>query len=203
MTEPEVTLNEDKVPAMIRSYTFEEFADNVKTFHGFAAIGVIIGGFMVDCAYRNLPSPGLFDALCETSKCLPDAIQLLTPCTLGNGWLTVINIGRYALTLYNKETGEGIRVFIDPVRLEGWPDIKNWFFKLKPKEEQDNLFLMKQVKTAGTTICSMRRVRVAKRFLERKHRTGFVVCPRCEEAYPVADGLMCIDCQGEGLYEKV
>ena len=39
----------------IRNYTFEEFVERVKEFHGYAAPGVIIGGFMVDLAYRSLP----------------------------------------------------------------------------------------------------------------------------------------------------
>ena len=60
--------------------------------------GVVIGGFMVDMAYKHLPEGVLLDAFCETEKCLPDAIQLLTPCTMGNGWLKVNNIGRFALT---------------------------------------------------------------------------------------------------------
>ena len=90
-------VNPDKKEGvMIKSYMFQEFVDLVSSFHGYAAPGVIIGGFMVDLAYRYLPEEGLFDALCETPKCLPDAIQLLTPCTLGNGWLTVVNTGRFA-----------------------------------------------------------------------------------------------------------
>ncbi len=43
---------------------------------------------------RNLPPDILFNSLCETNKCLPDAVQLLTPCTVGNGWLKVrIGVG--------------------------------------------------------------------------------------------------------------
>jgi formylmethanofuran dehydrogenase subunit E len=63
----------------ICSYTFEEFVNRVQTFHGFAAPGVIIGGFMVDLAQRKLAPNVLFNALCETRKCLPDAVQLLLP----------------------------------------------------------------------------------------------------------------------------
>ena len=59
----------------ILSYTFEEFVSRVKSFHGFEAVGVIVGGFMVDLAYKHLPKKGLFDALCETPKCLPDSIH--------------------------------------------------------------------------------------------------------------------------------
>ena len=184
----------------IRSYTFEEFVKKVETFHGYGAPGVVIGGFMVDLAYRHLPEEGLFDALCETPKCLPDAIQLLTPCTVGNSWLVVLNLGRYAMTLYDKTTGKGVRVFIDPVKLEAWPEIKAWFFKSKKKKEQDVSLLMKEIEEAGSSICSVQRVVMADRIVKKPHRSGFALCPRCKESYPVADGPVCLGCREEGLY---
>jgi len=178
----------------IRSYTFEEYVDRVKSFHGFAAPGVVIGGFMVELAYQHLPEGGLFNVVCETAKCLPDAIQLLTPCTTGNGWLRVINIGRFALSLYDKSGGEGVRVSLDPALLEAWPEIKNWFFRLKPKREQDHGLLMEQIRKSGASICAIQKVRIAPDFLERKRRGKIGVCPECEEAYPLADGLVCLGC---------
>jgi formylmethanofuran dehydrogenase subunit E len=184
----------------IRSYTFEEYVERVTAFHGFAAPGVLIGGFMVHLAHQHLPQDGVFDAICETAKCLPDAIQLLTPCTIGNGWLTIINIGRYALTLYDKSNGEGIRVSIDPDRIEAWPEINSWLFKLKSKKEQDYQLLMEQIRESGMSICRIERVRVAPRFLEKKHRGKIAVCPNCKEAYPFADGAICLGCQGEVPY---
>jgi formylmethanofuran dehydrogenase subunit E len=36
---------------MIQSFTYGEYADLVRRFHGFEAPGVLIGGFMVDLAY--------------------------------------------------------------------------------------------------------------------------------------------------------
>jgi formylmethanofuran dehydrogenase subunit E len=201
MAKPVTVLKESDPSPRIRSFTFEEYVERVKSFHGFEAIGVIIGGFMVDRAYKNLPHEGLYDALCETRKCLPDAIQLLTPCTIGNGWLTVVNFGRYALTLYDKETGEGVRVFVDPDRIEEWPEIKSWFFKLKPKKEQDDRLLMEQVRQAGGEICGVQPVRVAGRLFERRHRGGFALCPSCKEAYPAADGPICVACREQVLYE--
>jgi formylmethanofuran dehydrogenase subunit E len=186
----------------IRSYAFEEFVERVRTFHGYAAPGVIIGGFMVDLAYKHLPADGFSDALCETPKCLPDAVQLLTPCTTGNGWLTVINVGRYAVTFYDKKTGEGIRVFVDATKVGSWVEINNWYFKLKAKKEQDEELLMEQIREAGARICSIQHVKVANRFLGTRHRGGFGVCSQCREAYPLADGPVCLDCQGEGLYAR-
>jgi len=186
-------VNPDKKEGvMIRSYTFDEYIDRVSSFHGYAAPGVIIGGFMVDLAYRYLPQKGLFDSLCETSKCLPDAIQLLTPCTLGNGWLRVFNTGRYALTLYDKKTGKGVRVFIDPVRLDRWPEINAWFFKLKTKKEQDSALLFEEIREAGADMCNFQTVRIDDRFLIKAQRREFTVCPGCGEAYPIDDGPVCL-----------
>jgi formylmethanofuran dehydrogenase subunit E len=189
-----VNLNKKK-DLKIQSYTFEEFVDLVSFFHGYSAPGVIIGGFMVDLAYRHLPQRGFFDAVCETPKCLPDSVQLLTPCTFGNGWLTVVNTGRYALMLYDKETGDGVRVFIDPTRLNGWSEIRSWFFKLKQKKDQNNLLLMREIREAGADICDFQTGRVADRFLRKTQRRGSAICPYCREAYPIDDGPICLGCR--------
>ena len=94
----------------IGKWDHDAFVAVVKDFHGHVAPGVIIGGYMVEMARRTLPEGILYDAVSETVQCLPDAIQLLTPCTVGNGWLKVYHFGIYALSLYDKYTGEGTRV---------------------------------------------------------------------------------------------
>ena len=86
----------------------EEFLLAVENFHGLKAPGVVIGGFMVDWAQEGL-SPGVeADAIVETCHCLPDAVQLLTPCTFGNGWLKVLDWDKFALSLYDKKTLGGL-----------------------------------------------------------------------------------------------
>lgn len=61
----------------ILSHSFEEYARMVEAFHGNTAPGLMVGGFMVDLALKNLPQDGLYDVICETVNCLPDAVQLL------------------------------------------------------------------------------------------------------------------------------
>jgi len=184
----------------IGPHSFDEFVSIVKSFHGYTAPGVIIGGFMVDLALRNLPEGELFDAVCETPKCLPDAIQLLTPNTIGNGWLKILHFGRYALSFYEKFEGAGVRVFVDPKKLEDWPEVKSWFFKLKPKKEQDSQLLQDQIREAGFNLYSLQNVQLQPQFIKKKDRGGFVVCPLCHEAYPSDDGGICRACQGEAPY---
>ena len=186
----------------IGSYSFDDFLQLVESFHGHLAPGVVLGGIMVEAARRQLASEGLFDAICETRNCLPDAIQLLTPCTIGNGWLKVVNVGRFALTLYDKYEGEGVRVFLDPVKTADWPEIHNWYLKLIPKKAQDSALLLAQIREAGPEILGWQQVQVRPAVLGKRRRGAIVICPLCREAYPAADGGICRACQGEPLYTE-
>jgi formylmethanofuran dehydrogenase subunit E len=184
----------------IGRYSFQEYRDLVQSFHGYPAPGVLIGGYMVAAAQSRLPAGILYDAVCETRSCLPDAIQLLTPCSVGNGWLRVMHFGRYALSLYNKYTGEGWRVYIDPNKLDVWPEIKTWLFKFKSKKEQDSPQLFREIEAAGDSFCSFTKIQMQPQFLIRRSTGTITVCPQCREAYPAADGSLCRACQGEAPY---
>jgi formylmethanofuran dehydrogenase subunit E len=184
----------------IGSHSFDEFLQLVQSFHGHPAPGVIIGGVMVEVAQRHFPAQVLFDAICETRNCLPDAIQMLTPCTIGNGWLRVVNVGRFALTLYGKYHGEGVRVFLDPARVADWPEINAWYLKLKPKKEQDSDRLLEEIRNAGPEILGWQRVTIRDQLLGKRRRGPIAVCPLCREGYPAEDGGICRVCQGEALY---
>ncbi len=184
----------------IGNYTFDEYVVMAAAFHGNPAPGLLIGGYMVELAKGALPEGTIFDAVVETPKCLPDAVQLLTLCSYGNGWMKIVNLGRYALALYDKYTGEGVRVWIDPAKLSMWPEIKAWYLKLKPKREQDRDRLFDEIKRAGPGICGMAPVRVTDSFLKKGSMGSIAVCPLCGEAYPAADGGMCRGCSGEHPY---
>jgi formylmethanofuran dehydrogenase subunit E len=184
----------------VGEFSFDEFLDAVEAFHGYKAPGVIIGGFMVDLATRQLPVDILFDAISETTHCLPDAIQMLTPCTTGNGWLKVFNLGRYALSLYDKYTGNGFRVYVDAQKLMAFSELYTWFFKLKPKKEQDSHMLMQQIRAAGCDICSVTPISVQPQYLHKRHKDGIATCTLCGEAYPQNHGRICRACQGQSPY---
>lgn len=185
---------------MIGPYTYSEFFEAARNFHGSPAPGLILGGFMVSEAMRHLPEGTLFDAISETSWCLPDAVQMLSLCSTGNGWLKVYNLGIYAVTLYDKYEGSGIRVCIDPDKLENWPEIKSWFFKLKPKKEQDTERLHQEIHMAGASICSVEPRQIKPELLKRREKGEVTVCPICGDAYPASFGAICRSCQGEGPY---
>lgn len=187
----------------IEHYTFEEFKERAAAFHGYPAPGLLIGGYMVAMAKRALPQDVLFEALVETKKCLPDAVQMLTLCSTGNNWMRLINLGRYAVSLYDKFTGEGFRVHLDTTKLGPYPEIRGWFLKQKPKSEQDTEKLFQEIEKAGDTICTIVPVKIRPSFLGKHSMEAIGICPHCREAFPKADGVLCRGCQGEAPYTLV
>ncbi len=184
----------------IGEYTFQEYKEMAGRFHGYPAPGLLLGGYMVEHAKSFLPPDTIFDALVETSKCLPDAVQLLTLCTVGNGWMRILNLGRYAVVLYDKFNGRGVRVYLDLNKLGPWPEIRSWYLKEKPKKEQDTPRLFEEIEDAGWHCCSSRMVRMSEHYIQKQSMGIIAVCPACGEAYPQRDGAICRGCQGEIPY---
>jgi formylmethanofuran dehydrogenase subunit E len=189
-----------EVSPTIKPYSYQDFFEKVKAFHGFPAPGVILGGIMVQAALRQMPPNVLFNALSETDKCLPDAIQLLTPCTTGNSRLRVYNFGRFALSLYDKDTGQGVRVLLDQNKLEFWPEIKIWYYKLKPKNEVDLEALIDSIQRGGKEVCDFRSIQMQSALLKKSKRGRRIICPQCQEAFPENGQELCLACQGQSPY---
>lgn len=184
----------------IGRYTFAEFQERATALHGYPAPGLLIGGYMVEAARARLKESVLFEAIVETPKCLPDAVQLLTPCSTGNQRMRVINLGRYAVTLFDKYSGNGFRAYLDLEKLDPWPEIRGWFLKLVEKEDQNPDRLLAEIEAAGDSICTTVPVQVAPQFLGRSHMSAIARCPVCREAYPAGDGAACRACQGQSPY---
>lgn len=183
-----------------QTYSFDDFFRKVEAFHGFPAPGLLLGGRMVALAMDRLPPDTLFDAITETASCLPDAVQMLTLCTVGNGWLKVWDLGRYAVTLYDKYQGNGIRVAIDPVRLADWSEYYVWLYKQKEKKEQDYQRLIDEIRQAGDTVMKVTAVQVQPQHRIKQSKGEIATCALCGEPYPLAHGGICRGCQGRTPY---
>lgn len=194
-------INTNKAVQTIGHITLDSYLDKTRKFHGHLAPGMMIGGFMVDMALKHLPDDILFDAICETPACLPDAIQILTPCTIGNGWMTVEDFGRYALVLFEKYSGAGIRVWMDDKKLKSYPHVYSWFMKQKPKKDQDSHALKNQILEAGDEILSFKPVVVDSRYLKKSSFGPTGICQLCHEAYPKKHGRICRSCHKAKVVE--
>ncbi|PIE69017.1 MAG: trehalose-binding protein [Deltaproteobacteria bacterium] len=184
----------------IGTHTFEAFIDMATLFHNYPAPGLLIGGYMTATAMSHMSEGTLYEAISETSWCLPDAIQMLTPCTSGNGWMHVYDFGVYALSLYDKYTGKGVRVWLDLDKIDPDSEIRTWYLKLKPKKDQDSPLLRHEIGMAGSAILSVTPIQVREDLLGKRTKGSIAVCPLCKEAYPIVHGSVCRSCAGQSPY---
>ena len=182
----------------IRSYKgkidIEDFLVQIKDFHGSLAPGLVLGGFMVDWAWEAMESSELLDAIVETRKCIPDAVQLLTKCSIGNGWLRILDWGKLALTLYDFETLSGARVYLDMQKLDHYPMVRAWALKEKSKKENPLEPLVDEMIKAYRDIYSCHKVKVGKIADHLSPYDAPRTCAKCGESFRFAVGDVCPGC---------
>jgi formylmethanofuran dehydrogenase subunit E len=176
-------------------------------FHTYPAPGVLIGAFMVDYALDLLgvtPDKKLY-GVCETPKCLPDALQVIAHCTTGNSRLRVVPIGKFAITLNTASenpTVEGVRVYVDLEKLKKFSMIANWyanspaFVKATMKGQ-----LQEEIFRAGRAMLSWEKVRIP---VHKKQKWVSVTCPCCGETVPdyLIEGDRCGACGSMKYFER-
>ncbi len=194
-TSQQAGINELAVSTMKRLQPyFEQGAE----FHGFLSPGFILGAIMVDLAKELLGPRNLMDAVVETKACIPDAVQLMTDCTYGNGWMTVKDWGKLALALYDKKELDGIRVYVNLEEIKKYPLIEQWLMMVGAVDKEE---VAKELMRAGRDIFSWQRVRVARH--RKVKKAPVAVCNSCGESHPAADGDLCTRCRGKDTYYEV
>ncbi len=180
--------------------SLEDFLKAIENFHGWKAPGMMLGGFMVDLAQRQIGPDVEADAIVETCHCLPDAVQIFTPCTVGNGWLKILDWDKFALSLYDRRKLTGHRVSLDLEKTRAFPNLYNWYMRRVPKKDLPLEVLHKTILEAKTAVLSSRAISVT-RLNTRKKKGETDICSGCGEAYPTNQGRQCTACQGDGYYE--
>ena len=182
----------------------DDFLKKIEEFHGFTAPGLVIGGLMVDMAQeliRENMGEGIdADAIVEARHCLPDAVQIFTPCTIGNGWLKIVDWGKFALSLYDKHAKRGYRVWFDVSKAAVFPNLYNWYMKKVSKKDLPIDILLESIFEAGRDALSSRAVSIINTYNGEK-KGGTDICSGCGEAYPVIQGNVCLSCRGESYFE--
>ena len=180
---------------------FDQFVYDMEDFHGARAPGIIVGALMLDTVLEKVPeSPDLVVTV-ETVTCLPDAAQVLTSCTTGNGRLKVYDWGKFALSAYNRETMKGVRTWVVSDAVAKWPLINDWFNPAQRKGPSPRFDdLVPVFFQARSELIGVRDVRiVGDDHVFKKKKTG--ICEKCGESYNLRCGPVCSACQGLAYYE--
>ncbi|MCA1766050.1 MAG: FmdE family protein [Desulfobulbaceae bacterium] len=93
----------------------KDFAEVVK-FHGHACPGLAFGFRATGLALEKLGISRAGDeelvAVVENKSCAVDAIQAMAGCTFGKGNLIFKDYGKQVYTLFNRSTGEAVRLAV-------------------------------------------------------------------------------------------
>ena len=186
---------------LICGHNLDDLVIRMEEFHGYRSPGILVGALMIEEALKQVATTPYLNVVTETVVCLPDAVQLLTPCTIGNGFLQVLDWGKFALTAYDRKTLDGIRVWLNYDALINFPSIHSWFERSSNvREKPDFEALSKDILNAGSNLIAYQPVRLHQALKNSQHvPTGR--CPKCGESYPLHFGPTCPACGGKAYYK--
>ena len=185
--------------ARLAGITMDEYMLRMEEFHGHASPGVLMGGYMVDAAWSILGDTPYLNAAVETVVCLPDAVQMLTPCTLGNGVLQLLDWGKFALTLYDRQTLKGVRASLDVARIEDYPLVANWYLRRPENHDVEKAQVVETILAGAHDLVQTQPVRMLAS-LKNEEKVPTQMCPQCGEHHPQRQGGLCPSCNGGAYY---
>jgi formylmethanofuran dehydrogenase subunit E len=120
--------------------TFEEDLEKAHKFHGHICTGIVFGIRIARAGltYLGINDPAKnrdFICFVEADRCLSDAVQSVTGCSLGKRRLKWLDYGKMAASFIDINTGKGVRIVVDANK--NAPDDANpvSFWKQFPEEE--------------------------------------------------------------------
>ena len=94
---------------------YEILVEKARKFHGGICPGIVMGTRMTIAAMKELgldPKERSHDLIVyiEIDRCMTDAVQAITGCSLGHRSLKYVDYGKFAATFINMKTGKAVRV---------------------------------------------------------------------------------------------
>ncbi len=182
---------------------YDEFVLEMETFHGGRAPGIVVGGLMIEAALAVVAETPDLTVVVETYNCLPDAAQVLTHCTTGNGGLVVYDWGKFALSALDRKTLSGVRTHLVMEAVAAWPLIDHWFNPSKYSGNRPAFdVLAQEMMIARSELIGMKRITMKlPEGAGQKKKTA--LCPDCGESYFLKCGSRCSACQGMSYFEYI
>lgn len=175
-------------------------------FHNFPSPGVVLGVIMFEYALEELlerfGKAKKLGAMVETWLCLPDGVKIGSRELYGRCQMKVVDFGKMAVTVFDRDSGKGVRVTLDPTKTPKFKRIHTWFMRL-PRPQMSK---RKRYELIGEEILRARRAVLTATPVqlrpERKKKEPVVFCPACGE--PVTKdllvGCVCKACGGQAYY---
>ncbi|MCK5684918.1 hypothetical protein KAJ27_12385 [bacterium] len=180
-------------------------------FHKKTAPGIYLAVIMLELAEKKFNIKEKSNYVMETHFCIPDPIQILKGATLGNRYIRhEIQSGRFAFTVFNRDTKKGLRVYVDSKKIdrEKMPYFYEFYFRCRDlsslTREEHNKFVIEEIKKLGENMISSQEVMVNLDEKEPMKRTD--LCTKCGEVFLLnyEDQKICGECEkGKDSYYTV
>jgi len=183
------------------------------SFRGSAEPGVAYGIKMVQAAkdflkIRDLKKADLY-VIAETSRCLPDAIEFLTGCTVGNGRLLIKDYTKMAASFIDLGTKRAVRVMIIPEFQRKDVAHSKRSVSLRQRRKFGEItthhtrHALEILKIPNKELLRVQKIKLTEPVPPMRPPTKIVFCEKCgesirEEKARVRDGeILCLVCAGE------
>ncbi len=182
--------------------------DLATVLHGHLAPGIALGLRMSEVALLRLNTKKgdkYLIGVSETARCLADAMQAATGCTLGHGNACVEDYGKLALTIGDTRTRKGVRVALreDGSRLS--PLMNKWMMRLGKLSHAEEDELGAQLLEMDEKYFLVQDVEIYRD--QNFERSPITRCSRCGESIPESSAVMknggvyCRACMGDAYYK--
>lgn len=176
--------------------------------HGHLAPGIALGIRMSEIAlFRMNTKKGdkYLIGISETARCLADAMQAATGCTLGHGSAFVEDYGKLALTIGDTRTKKGVRVALKDDANKHSILMNKWMMRLGKLSHEEEEELGIQLLDMDEKHFLIQDVEINRG--QNFEKSGIVTCKECCELIPESlierKGLeiYCKACAGTAYYK--
>lgn len=176
--------------------------------HGHLAPGIALGLRMSELALSRLKAKKgdkHLIGISETARCLADAMQAATGCTLGHGNALVENYGKLAITIGDTRTKKGVRVALKEDANKHSPLMNKWMMRAGKLTHQEEEELGVQLLRMDEIFFSIQNVEINSD--QNFEKSGIVTCRECGELIPESltetkgNEIYCKPCTGTAYYK--
>lgn len=150
--------------------------------HGHLAPGIALGMRMSELALMRLDAnrgDRYLIAVSETARCLADAMQAATGCTLGHGNAFVEDYGKLALTIGDSRTKKGVRVVLKDDANNHSSLMNKWMMRLGKLSHEEEDILGNQLLNLDERYFLIHDVELNR--IQSFERSSIVNCSKCGE----------------------
>ncbi len=176
--------------------------------HGHLAPGIALGLRMSEIALVRMNTKKgdkYLIGISETARCLADAMQAATGCTLGHGSAFVEDYGKLALTLGDVRAKKGVRVALKDEANNHSSLMNKWMMRLGKLSHEEEEKLGVQLLDMDEKNFLIQDVEIDRG--QNFEKSGIVPCKECGELIPEnlterkGNEIYCKSCRGTAYYK--